>query len=350
MRMKLKDYIIETQCSIREAMEKIDKNARGIICVCENSKLIGTVTDGDIRRYLLKGGKLDEKIIDIANHNPIYAEIDQDIDYKNYMRKKAIAALPIVNKKNKVIRIEFLYSQPNIKKGNLNIPVVIMAGGKGTRLKPYTDILPKPLIPIGDRTITEHIMSNFIQYGCSKFSIIVNYKKNFIKSYFSEKKTEGEIEFIDEQEFLGTAGGLKLISGNFKNTFFMTNCDILVDADYEDIITYHKEHESVITLVCAQKTVTIPYGTIEVNQEGNAIGLKEKPKFNFLTNTGFYVLEPEFLEMIPENQFVDITDIIQKCIEQKKKVGVYLIPEEKWMDMGQMEELEKMKEKMNVYE
>lgn len=348
--MKLKDYIVEAQCSIRETMEQIDKNAKGIVCVCENTRLIGTVTDGDIRRYLLKGGKLEEKIVGIANPNPIYVDIEQKIDYKDYMKKKSITALPIVNKKNKVIRIEFLYPQRNIKKGSLDIPVVIMAGGKGTRLKPYTDILPKPLIPIGDKTITEHIMNNFIQYGCNNFSIIVNYKKNFIKSYFAEKNIEGQIKFIDEEKFLGTAGGLKLLSEHFKDTFFMTNCDILVEADYEDIINYHKENKSIITLVCAQKKVTIPYGTIEINQEGNAINLKEKPEFNFLTNTGLYVLEPEFLDMIPENQFIDITDIIQRCISENKKVGVYLIPEESWMDMGQIEELEKMKEKMNIYE
>lgn len=348
--MKIKDYIIEIKCNIREALQQIDKNSKGIVCVCENGKLIGTVTDGDVRRYLLKGGSLEEEIGNIANRKPIYAETEQNIDYREYMKKNGITALPIVNKKKKVIRIEFLHASSDLKKGNLKIPVVIMAGGKGTRLKPYTDILPKPLIPIGDKTITEHIMGNFVSYGCEEFHIIVNYKKNFIKSYFADKQINSHIEFIDEEQFLGTAGGLKLLSGKVTDTFFMTNCDILVEADYEDIMTYHKQHQSIITLVCAQKTVTIPYGTIEINEEGNAVELKEKPKFNFLTNTGFYVLEAEFLDMIPENQFIDITDIIQKCIEEHKKVGVYLIPEERWMDMGQIEELEKMKEKMNIYE
>lgn len=348
--MEIKDYIIEKKCSIREVMQQIDRNSRGIVCVCENGKLIGTVTDGDIRRYLLKGGSLEEKVESIVNYKPIYVEIDHNIDYKEYMKKNEISALPIVNRKKKVVGIEFLHLKLNIKRANLKIPVVIMAGGKGTRLKPYTDILPKPLIPIGDKTITEHIMDKFINYNCSDFSIIVNYKKNFIKSYFADKQINNHIEFIDEEEFLGTAGGLKLLSGKFIDTFFMTNCDILVEADYEEIIAYHKAHKNIITLVCAQKTVIIPYGTVEANLEGNVVGLKEKPKFNFLTNTGFYVLEPEFLDMIPENQFIDITDIIQRCISENKKVGAYLIPEESWMDMGQIEELEKMKEKMNIYE
>ena len=223
-----------------------------------------------------------------------------------------------------------------------------MAGGKGTRLYPYTQILPKPLIPIGDKTITEHIMDRFIEHGCDKFTMIVNYKKHFIRSYFIENEEQRNIEFINEDEFLGTGGGLKLLENKMQSTFFMTNCDILVEEDYSEILKYHKIQRNIITMVCAVKNMTIPYGTVDIREDGSVIGLKEKPEFTFITNTGFYVIEPELLRLIPENTFIHVTDLIQQCIEEEKKVGVYKISEDKWLDMGQLDELERMKEKLNV--
>ena len=223
-----------------------------------------------------------------------------------------------------------------------------MAGGKGTRLYPYTQILPKPLIPIGEKTITEHIMSRFKEYGCSHFDMIVNYKKHFIKSYFLDNENTVDVDFIEETEFLGTGGGLRLLEGKYQSTIFMTNCDILIEEDYAKILEYHKKNNNIITMVCAEKNMLIPYGTVEISETGQALALKEKPRLSFITNTGFYVIEPEFLNMIPENTFIHITDIIQNCIDTGKKVGVYKILEEKWLDMGQMEEMERMRQKLNI--
>jgi NDP-sugar pyrophosphorylase family protein len=228
----------------------------------------------------------------------------------------------------------------------MNVPVVIMAGGKGTRLYPYTQILPKPLIPIGEKTITELIMDHFEAFGCKHFDMIVNYKKNFIKSFFIDNEQKRNVDFIEEPQYLGTGGGLKLLEGKYEASFFVTNCDIIVEEDYSEIMKYHKSENNVITIVSAMKNVTIPYGTIEVSDTGQVIKLNEKPNFSFLTNTGFYVLEPHFLDMIPHNTFIHITDVIQRCINMGEKVGVYPISENAWMDMGQLEELEKMREKI----
>lgn len=344
----LSDYLIDTNYSIISAMQQIDKNAKGIVYVLQNKKLLGVITDGDIRRFLLGNGTVNDNVLQIMNHYPHYLQEGQEENALAEMHRLKIRSMPVLNSENEIIRIIFDDEIIEKKKEVLNIPVVIMAGGKGTRLYPYTQILPKPLIPIGEMTITEHIMSRFEEYGCSHFDMIVNYKKHFIKSYFLDNEKAVDVNFIEETEFLGTGGGLRLLKGKYQGPFFMTNCDILIEEDYSKIIDSHKYNNNTITMVCAEKNMVIPYGTVEVSNDGQARALKEKPSFSFTTNTGFYVIEPEFLDMIPENTFIHITDVIQKCIDIGKRVGVYKVSEEKWLDMGQMEELEKMKKKLNL--
>lgn len=344
----LSDYLIDTNYSIISAMQQIDKNAKGIVYVLQNKKLLGVITDGDIRRFLLGNGTVNDNVLKIMNHYPHYLQEGQEENALAEMHRLKIRSMPVLNSAKEIVRIIFDDEIIEKKKEVLNIPVVIMAGGKGTRLYPYTQILPKPLIPIGEMTITEHIMSRFEEYGCSHFDMIVNYKKHFIKSYFLDNEKAVDVNFIEETEFLGTGGGLRLLKGKYQEPFFMTNCDILIEEDYAKIIDNHKKNNNIITMVCAEKNMVIPYGTVEVSEDDRAMSLKEKPSLSFATNTGFYVIEPEFLDMIPENTFIHITDVIQKCIDIGKRVGVYKISEEKWLDMGQMEELEKMKKRLNL--
>lgn len=344
----ISDYIVNRDATILQAMEKIDKNSKGIVYVATDEILEGVVTDGDIRRFLLKQGDLEQNIMTVANKNPLSLELGQEENAEKIMLEKDIRSIPILNYKGEIVKICFQNDLVEVKKEKLDIPVVIMAGGKGTRLYPYTQILPKPLIPIGDKTITEHIMDRFRSYGCEEFTMIVNYKKHFIKSYFDDSESRTNVKFVEETEFLGTGGGLKLLDSKMDSTFFMTNCDILIEEDYSKILKYHREHNNLVTMVCAVKNMVIPYGTVEISEDDKVLGLKEKPEFSFITNTGFYILEPEFINLIPENTFIHITDIIQRCIEEERKVGVYKIREDKWLDMGQLEELEKMKEKLNI--
>lgn len=344
--MKLKDFIVSEEDTVFEVIKIIDNNAKGIAFLCKNRRLLAVVTDGDIRRYILKNGNLNESITKVCNYNPKYMYYEENKDYVSYMNKYTIKALPIVNKEKKILDIQFLYDNKIIKNTNLGVPVVIMAGGKGTRLAPYTQILPKPLIPIGDKTITELIMDHFERYGCKHFDMVVNYKKNFIKSFFADNEHKRDIDFIDESEYLGTGGGLKLLEGKYQDSFFVTNCDIIIEEDYSDIMKYHKEANNIITIVSAVKYMTVPYGIIDVVEGGQVLKLNEKPSFSFLTNTGLYVVEPRFLKKIPDSTFVHITDLIQKCIDNGEKVGTYPISEYAWMDMGQMEELEKMRERI----
>ncbi len=345
--MQIVDYVVGIDCTIVDAIKQIDKNGKGIVYVTEKEILCGSVTDGDVRRHLLNEGNINDCVTAIMNKMPVSCYKNEIEDAQGIMQQKSIRSIPILDENRKIIDIVFLNGKMEQEKEQLNIPVAIMAGGKGTRLYPYTQILPKPLIPIGEKTITEHIMSRFQEYGCSHFDMIVNYKKHFIRSYFQDNENTVDVDFVEETEFCGTGGGLKLLEGRYDSTFFMTNCDILIEEDYAKILEYHRSNHNIATMVCAVKNMVIPYGTVEVSEDGKALGLKEKPSLSFITNTGFYLLEPEFLDMIPDNTFIHITDVIQNCIDAGKNVGVYKISEDKWLDMGQMEEMEKMKKKLN---
>ena len=348
----LEIFIAEEENSIREVMTKIAENAKGLVFVCQDGRLLATVTDGDIRRYIINGGDIAEKVSSAAHYSPVFAYWEDRDSAKDIMIKQGITALPIVNHELKILDIVFLrYFEEDgagEPKANLNIPVVIMAGGKGKRLKPFTDILPKPLIPLGERTITERIIAKFQEYGCDLFYMIVNYKKNFIKAYFADNELQYNIHFMEEEEFLGTAGGLKLVQGEVKGDFFVSNCDILIDADYQKILEEHIRKECIITLVCAHKKYQMPYGTVEEDAQGYVCGMQEKPILNYNINTGLYVVNEKFLEKIPKDTFVDMTELISDCIKNKEKVGIYLIEEEQWLDTGQMEELEKTYTALNL--
>ena len=344
--MDLDNYIVSEDETILNVLKKIDKNAKGIVFICKERKLVASITDGDIRRYIINNCDLNGAIKNIGNYNPHYVYQNQNIKYKKYMEEKGITSLPILDNNNIIVDIKFLKKDIKQLKQKINIPVVIMAGGKGTGLKPYTNILPKPLIPIGDKTITEHIIDSFQKYGCNEFHMIVNYKKNFIKTYFCE--IEQNINFIDEETFLGTGGGLYLLKDKIKDTIFLTNCDVLINYDYSKILEHHKQKGNIATVICVEKNQHLPYSVIDIDKDGNIIEMKEKPKFSFVINTGIYIIEPKFLEYIPQNTFIHITEIIEKCIKLGESIGTYILKEEDWLDMGQFDELEKMKERLEI--
>lgn len=345
--MRLDDYIVHPDSGIMDILKKIDKNAMGIVYVCDaDRELKGVITDGDIRRFIIHSGKLDAKAVQIMKTDPV-SVAESDIDSViRVMRTQQVKSVPILDENHHVVDIRFQDERSIIVKNKINCPVVIMAGGMGTRLQPYTSILPKPLIPIGDKTITEHIIDRFQNAGCEHFDMIVNYKKHFIKSYFRDLERKPDIDFLEEEEFLGTAGGLRLLIGRYHDSFFMTNCDILIDADYSEIMDYHKKNNNIATIVCAVKNMKLPYGVIKTRDNGQVDSIQEKPDITSVVNTGFYVLTPDFLDEIPENKFVHITEVLQTCIDKGLKVGMYPVSEDNWMDMGQMDELQKMTEKL----
>ena len=343
----MEKFLIEENKSIIEAMQKIDKNARKILFLHKDGKLLASVSDGDIRRWILDNGDINASIKCAANFNPVFIEDEQKDIAVHALKKYSISAIPIVDKNKYIKQIVF---QNNLSKGKTkfkeDIPVVIMAGGYGKRLSPYTNILPKPLIPIGEYPIVEHIINSFCEYGCKEYYLIVNYKRNMIKSYFDEVQKDYQIFYQEEELPLGTGGGLSLLQGKIHSTFILTNCDILIEDDLSLAIEQHKKCKNKITVICSHKNFTIPYGVIEINEDNSIAHMREKPSFSFLANTGCYIVEPEVIEKIPYKEHIDFPAVIQQYKEKGERVGVYSIAEDDWLDMGQFDELEKMKQKL----
>jgi dTDP-glucose pyrophosphorylase len=348
MKNELEAYIVSDSMTVIDAMSVINDNARGIAFVCHDMVLNGSVTDGNIRRYILKSGDMYAPVSAVMNSSPKYIDHHDNIDPKQFMADNHINAVPIVNSRHEIISIHFLNEHQVYKSTDLNVPVVIMAGGKGTRLLPFTSVLPKPLIPVGDKTVIERIMGKFTFFGCNEFNIIVNYKRHLIKAFFDDagrdRGDEHSVVFTDEKEYNGTGGGLSLLKGQLAGTFFMTNCDIIIEEDYSEIIRHHRAHRNIITMVAAMKNIQLNYGTVDVSDSGLVTGLSEKPNISMLVNTGLYIIEPRFLDYIPNDTFIHITDVIEKCIAAGERVGAYPISESSWYDMGEMGEFEKMME------
>ncbi|MGL4772622.1 MAG: nucleotidyltransferase family protein [Clostridium sp.] len=232
----------------------------------------------------------------------------------------------------------------NQKDEKSNVPVVIMAGGKGTRLQPYTNIIPKVLIPIGEIPIVERIINNFLSFGFKDYYLTVNYKKDIIKAYFNNVYGYN-INFIEEEKPLGTAGSLYLLKEQIKGSFFVTNCDILIEEDYYKILDFHKKKNYKMTVVCAVKNYTIPYGVFTLKKNGSVEVLKEKPVYEYLVNTGMYILEPELIDLIPENEEFDMTELLNLCLSRNIEVGVFPVTDNQWLDMGEFKEMERMMER-----
>ncbi|WP_202108287.1 sugar phosphate nucleotidyltransferase [Succinivibrio dextrinosolvens] len=344
--LSLVDFIVNDTSSLSEAMQKIDRNTHGIVFISDkNGLLIASLTDGDVRRYLLSGGEMNCSAITAANKNPKSTTSLKDA--KNLFHKRDFVVIPIVDKKGKIVDLYTgdIKEQKQFRP-QLNVPVVINAGGKGSRLYPLTKVLPKPLIPVGDLPIIELIMKSYLYNGCDDFHIIVNYKKELIKTYFKENETQYNICWYDELVPLGTGGGLSLLKNKVNDTFFFANCDVLLDSNYADILKFHKENRNVITMVCAYKNFNIPYGVVEIGKDGIIQEMKEKPLISYLTNTGIYVVEPSVLDDIKDNVPIGFPDIIEYERRIGRKTAVYPVRGNDWMDMGQFPELEKMRHQL----
>ncbi len=343
--MDYKTLIITADKSVLQAMRQLSDTACRILLLCDSDTLKGVITDGDIRRFILKGGELEESCERAANLSPRTVKKGETAAAEKIMREVDTTAVPIVGENNMLCGL-LSHGYNDVCYGKkVNLPVVVMAGGLGTRLYPYTKILPKPLIPIGDLPIAEHIVNRFQNAGCDKFYFVVNHRKNMIKSYFNET-TKYDITYIDEDKPLGTAGGLQLLDGMIDTPFFMTNCDILVEADYENIYAEHKKNENVISVVTAFKHIVIPYGVVELNEGGSIKSFSEKPQINVLTNTGFYIVEPEVIRSLAPDESISMPEIIEKYKEQGRRIGAYPVREDAYMDMGQLEELEDMRRRL----
>jgi len=346
------NILINKSASTKEAIKQLDRNLEKILFVVdEDNKLIGSITDGDIRRWILRDGDLSIEVEKICFQGTFFVQNDYNIDYiKKEIRKREISHVPVVNDDHTIVEIlvwDKLFDEKIARKtkNKLDAEIVIMAGGKGTRLDPFTKILPKPLIPIGDKTILEIIIEKFTDYSNMEFYISVNHKAKIIKSYFEEIQPAYKLNYIDEDKPLGTVGSLKKLAGKIEKNIILTNCDIIIDADYTDILEHHIKEKNEITIVASLKHYNIPYGICEIENGGTLIHINEKPEYDFLVNTGMYILKPEVLKHIPQNEFFHMTHLIEK-IKSTHKIGIYPISENSWVDTGEWIEYKKAVEKL----
>lgn len=330
-----------------EALRTMDSMKTKTLFVFEEDIFKGLLTIGDIQRAIISGANLNQIISEIIDNNKIYASTnDSEASIKESMERLRAQYMPILDSHGELVDVAFWsdYYKRDRTQGKLQVPVpvVIMAGGKGTRLSPLTNVIPKPMIPVGDKTIIEEIMDQFECIGCKEFFVSVNFKVDILKFYLDNLNHKYNITLFKEDRPLGTIGSVSLLKGKVKTPFFVSNCDILIDQDLSEVYNYHVSNRNDITLITAIKSFMIPYGVIETGSEGLMTGLHEKPEETYMINTGVYVLNPELIDEIPDRQFFHITDLIERVKDRKGRVGCFPISENAWKDMGEWPEYLKM--------
>ena len=342
--MNIKSLCITSQSTLLMALNHMDEIKSKLLIIKDiNGHFINLLSIGDIQRSIIKGHALTDKLTDIIIDKKVVSNIDDSIEsIKALMSDIRSEFMPVLNEKGELHDVVFWdsISQKNESHEKVmnNIPVVIMAGGKGTRLKPISNVIPKPLIPIGEGTILEEIMHRFESAGSENFYLSVNYKKEMIEYYLDSVGKSESVEYFSEATPLGTAGSLTLLKGKINSTFYVTNCDILIDQDLNELYQYHKENKNEITLVAALKQISIPYGTLESGKDGLLESMQEKPDLSFKINAGVYLLEPHLLNEIPEDKFFHITELIENVRSRNGRVGVFPISEKSWLDIGEWPE------------
>ena len=350
MKLIKRNILVEDKISIKEALSIIAKTGKKcLVIVDKNLNLLGTLSDGDLRTAILKNYEINRRIDKIYNKNPYFIKnknLKNNVLKKIFLDKK-YDLIPVLNNNNRIIDIIFwneIFSDKKISKSNFQ--TIIMAGGKGTRLYPFTSVLPKPLIPINGKPIIQLIIEKLNYFGIDEFFISLNYKANVLKAFFIELKSNYKFKFIEENKPLGTIGCLKLIKIKKNSDILLTNCDILFDFNINDFYEFHKKSNNDITIAASSKEFVIPYGTCEVDSKGKLKKLEEKPKYSKLINIGIYFIKSDVIKNIPTNKKFHVTDLINKLKIKKKSIGLYPVDLNSWSDVGQWSEY---KETLNKF-
>ncbi|HEY4707710.1 MAG TPA: sugar phosphate nucleotidyltransferase [Thermodesulfobacteriota bacterium] len=343
-RAKLKALQVSAEMTLKGAMQSLNETTEKILFVVNpGKKLIGTVTDGDIRRGLIKGLGFKGRVEEVMSRHFMaldLAEADRHEKAAKMMYEHKIEHIPVLDAKGRIKEVVswtdfFKESLPGPRTTFLDNPVIIMAGGRGLRLDPFTRILPKPLIPIGEKSVLEIIMEKFHQSGFRNFIFTLNYKKEYIKTFLRENEFPYNIRWVEEDGFKGTAGALSLLKGTCTEPFIVSNCDVILDADFADILDWHGKSGNIMTIVGCHREIKIPYGVLEMEDE-RLKSFIEKPNYDVIINTGVYVLNPEVVSLIGEGQSMDMNVLIERASE-KGKVSVYPVGGG-WLDVGQWDE------------
>lgn len=346
---RIQKKIVSSEKTLIQTMKLMDEAFTKLLLVFDEVKFLGIITNGDLQRAIIAHTPFDTPIGKIVSQEgKLYAHVgDNREKIKEWMLAKRAELMPVLDEHDQLADVIFwddLLADTVVedKRPKIDIPVVIMAGGKGTRLKPITNVIPKPLVPVGDKTILEVIMDQFEGIGCHKFYMSVNYKADMMKYYLSQLPHHYDIEFFMEEKPLGTIGSVSLLKGKINTPFFVSNCDSINEQDYRDVWDYHVNNHNDMTIVTMVKSFKIPYGVIETGENGLMTALKEKPEQTYQVNTGVYILNPELINEIPEGEFFHITHLMEKVQSRGGRVGCFPVSEQSWRDMGEWPEYLKM--------
>lgn len=344
---KIENRSISSSESLLAALKLMDAQKVKMLFVFDNEHFVSILTIGDIQRAIVKNIALDTLVAKVVDRNKKFAHANEPMDIiREKMLRLRAECMPVLDENGELEDVIFwkdlFENEEKDLRPKIDLPVVIMAGGKGTRLKPLTNVIPKPLIPVGDKTILEEIMDQFEGLGCQKFYMSVNYKSDLMRFYIDQLEHRYDIEFFEEPKPLGTIGSVSLLKDKITTPFFVSNCDIIIDQDFRDVYDYHQSNHNDITIVTAVKSIRIPYGVIETGEDGLMIGLHEKPEQTYMINTGVYILNPELINEIPEGQFFHITHLMEKIKARGGRIGCFPVSEHSWKDMGEWPEYLRM--------
>jgi len=342
-----KSIFIEKDSNLLSALKLMDEEDVKLLIVIEGHKFFSVLSIGDIQRAIIKNISLESNISEVLRDDITVALKEESFsDIKDKMLKFRAECMPVIDSESNLVSVYFwddvFVNQQKRDDSKLNLPVIIMAGGKGTRLQPITNVIPKALVPLGEKPIIEVIIDSFVDLGAKSFNLSVNHKKEMIEFHFSQKKDKQyEVSFFEEIKPLGTAGSLCFFKDKIDSSFFVSNCDIVVSQDYREIYKYHQKNKNDLTVVAALYHLRLPYGNLETAEIGLLKELKEKPEITFLINTGLYLLEPGVLDLVPQEEFFHMTELIEKIKSSGGRVGVFPVSEKSWLDIGQWKEYQK---------
>ena len=339
----MKIHTISQNITLLEALSRICELAPEplvLFVLDENERMVGTLTDGDSRRALIGGASVNDTIDKIMHRNFNYMKVEEIDDVKEIKRQKELkmTLVPVLDREKHIVEVINL----ELYKTRLPIDAVLMAGGKGERLRPLTEKTPKPLLPVGDKAIIDHNIDRLISYGVQHISVTVNYLKEQIEEHFLEPHNGVQVQTVREPKFLGTIGSIKFVKEFYNDTILVMNSDLFTNINYEDFYLHFIEHNAEMSVAAVPYTVTVPYGIFDL--EGRDIhGLIEKPTYNYYANAGIYLIKRSALNEIPDDTFFNATDLIEKLIAEGKKVIRFPL-NGTWIDIGNPQEYQKAKE------
>lgn len=335
-----KNVVVSPDATIRETIEKIDASALQIaLVVDQDNRLLGTITDGDVRRGFLKGASLDNAASRIMNASPVTATENEGRDSLiSLMRSRSLHQIPILRGDGLLVGLEVL--DEVLFADKRNNPVVLMAGGLGSRLRPLTNDCPKPLLSVGNKPILETIIDNFVEHGLKRFYLSVNYKAEMIEQHFGDGSRWGvEISYLREGERMGTAGPLGLLPASIDEPILVMNGDLLTKVNFSHLLNFHSEHKAMATVCVRDYEFQVPYGVVKV-ENNHLMAIEEKPVHHFFVNAGIYVLEPDVLRMVPENAYYDMPCLLKKLLSENYETAVFPL-REYWLDIGRIDDYER---------